>query len=65
MLPVEVKVLPTSKRLKQLIKEHDDVWVAIEDEPRPMQCFDNELGVSIMSQDGTHQRNVRLTDLDL
>lgn len=54
-----IQLLPQTKRLKQLIKDHGDVWLCIS-LPHPMQCFNNDEGVRIESLDGTHCRNVRL-----
>jgi hypothetical protein len=57
-----VKLLPNTKRLKQVIKEHGHVWNLLQG-PMPMQCFDNELGILIKSLDDKHVRNVRVTDV--
>jgi hypothetical protein len=65
MLPPRAKLLGNSKRLKQLIKEHGDVWVVHHTEAVPMQCFDGGMGVFISCLTAKHSRNVRLTDLDI
>jgi len=49
-----------SKRGKQLVKEHGDLWQH-RFGPRPMQCFDNELGIQIETIDGCqYRRNIRV-----
>ena len=50
-------------RLKQLIKEHGNVWV-VKHGPEKMQCFGNEDGFGIESLDGNHFRNVRENDIE-
>lgn len=65
MLPTRAKLLGNTKRLKQLIKTHGDVWIVHHTEAVPMQCFNDDLGVFISSLDALHSRNVRLTDLDI
>lgn len=59
---MNVQLLPTAARLKQLITEHGDVWLALT-EPAPLQCFNNDDGVCIRSPDGTHVRNVRINSI--
>lgn len=63
-----VILLPNTKRLKQLIKEHGEVW-QITGNPEPMQCFNNDMGIAIQSivddiNVREHSRNVRLTDIE-
>ena len=58
-----VKLLPNNMRLKQLIKEHGNVWV-VKHGPEKMQCFGNEDGFGIESLDGNHFRNVRENDIE-
>jgi len=58
-----VRLLPNNMRLKQLIKEHGDIW-HIEHGPEPMQCFGNNDGFGIRSTDGKHFRNVRPSDIE-
>ena len=56
------KVTANSKRGKQLIKEHGDVWYMTTGVSWRMPCFDGALGFSIYSLDSTHGRNVRMID---
>ena len=61
------KVSPNSKRGKQLITAHGDIWQLVpmgdgKSMARPLQCFDNNLGFTIKSLDGYHSRNVRMID---
>ena len=58
-----VKLLPNNMRLKQLIREHGDIW-SIEHGPLPMQCFNNDAGFGIRSKNEKHFRNVRPTDIE-
>lgn len=52
-------VAQASKRGKQLIKKHGDIW-RIEKGPVPMQCFDNADGYRVRSVDGCgYFRNIR------
>ena len=57
--PVErVTLLPATKRLKQIIREHGaHGWVVME--RRPVECFHGEIGVWITSPDAAHDRWVR------
>ena len=57
MHKVECKILPKTKRLKQLIKEHGEEWSAISS-VQPVMCFDNDLGVKVLSKLG-HVRWVK------
>jgi len=57
------RLLPNTARLKQLIREHGDIW-EIEHGPEPMQCFNNDNGFGIRSKDGRHFRNVRPDDIE-
>ena len=52
----------TTNRLRQLIRDHGITWMTT-DTSRTMQCFGGDAGVAIISLDGRHERNVRLTDL--
>ena len=65
MLPTQATLKGNTARLRQLIKEHGSLWVIHSHDPEPMQCFNGELGVQICSFEGSHLRNVRLTDLDI
>lgn len=56
-------LLPATKRLKQLIKAHGEVWTEVE--RRPVACLGDEVGVFIRSPDGAHTRWVRETDVSL
>jgi hypothetical protein len=56
---MKIKLLPTNNRLKQLIKEHGDIWIFIE--RRFIQCF-NDIGIKIQSVNGEHQRWIREND---
>ena len=62
MTETTVTLLPTSKKLKQLIKQHGDQWIPL-GEPKPLQCFNNEMGLLIASQDKKHFRNVLVSDV--
>lgn len=54
---------PTTKRLKQLIREHGATgWTELRSDP--VACFGGDDGVLIASPDGTHTRWVRPTDLE-
>jgi hypothetical protein len=57
-----VTLKPTTKRLKQVIQEHGAIWLVLEE--RPTACFDNELGLFIEAERGTHQRWVRPSDVE-
>lgn len=55
-----IRVFATSKKGKQLIKKHGDVW-RIAKGPKPMQCFSNEIGYYIETVDGCeYGRNIKL-----
>jgi len=57
-----IHVQAVSKRGKQLIKEHGNLWSHIEG-PHPMQCFDGAQGIRIGTTDGCdYTRNVRTTN---
>ena len=59
-----VEILPNTKRLKQLIKEHGEFWECVS-EPRAMVCFDGEMGMLIRSigDEPKHVRNIMLADV--
>ena len=61
--PRRIKLLPATKRLKQIIHDHGNIWKVLEP-PRPMQCFDNQMGIRIQSMDGKHERNILVTHKD-
>lgn len=58
-----VKLLPVSKRMKQIIAGLGDEWWTNRD-PEPMQCFNGDLGVFIWTAGHESERNVRLTDIE-
>jgi hypothetical protein len=56
-------LLPTTKRLKQLIHQHGSEWIIVQ-ENVPVQCFsDSKIGTKICSQNLHHSRWVRPSDL--
>ena len=59
-----VEILPNTKRLKQLIREHGEFWECVQ-EPRAMVCFDGEVGMLIRSigDEPHHVRNIRMKDI--
>ena len=59
-----VILLPNTARLKQLRKEFGSTWSMVAP-PEPMQCFDGDMGMRIVSIDGKHVRNARLTDIEV
>lgn len=63
-----VRLNPTTKRHKQVIREHGALWVC-EDSDGPKMCFNGERGVFITpllsDMTGGNGRNVRLTDVTL
>jgi hypothetical protein len=54
-----VKLKPNTNRLRQLCRDHGDVW---DTDPIAgawlMPCFKGELGITIISKDKSHHRNV-------
>ena len=56
----QCKVTATSKRGKQLITEHGDIWNMTTGVSWRMPCFGGALGFSIQSLDGSYGRNVRM-----
>jgi len=57
-----VVLKPTSKRLKQVIREFGSEWLFIA--RKSMQCFGGREGIQIKSMCGKHTRNVELSDID-
>ena len=58
------KLLPNTKRLKQLIKQHGDEWIVVQ-ENVPVQCFtDSDVGTKICSLNLHHSRWVRPCDIE-
>jgi hypothetical protein len=65
MLKVGEKVVvscPKSKRLKKLVKDYGEVWEVLS-EPKPMLCFDGELGLLVSAQQSVCIRNLLLSEL--
>ena len=58
-----VKLLPTTKRMKQIIAGLGNEWWTNR-EPETMQCFNGELGLFIWTTGHKSERNVRMTDID-
>lgn len=56
-----ITLLPTSNRLRQLIRDHGDQWVVTRD--MPCACFGGQEGLEIQSPDHLHIRWVRITDV--
>ena len=57
----KVILKPNNKRLKQLIKEHGELW-SVDIEARPVQCFNGGLGVFISTVG--HSRWVKPEDIE-
>lgn len=55
----QITIEPNTNRLRQLVRDHGDVWNEITS--FPMSCFNGGLGVQIMSLDMQHIRNVPIT----
>lgn len=58
-----VTLLPKNRRLKGLITEHGSQWIVLN--TMPVACFGGEVGIRIQSPDKTHDRWVRLTDIEV
>ena len=58
---VKCKIIPNNKRLKQLVKEYGEIWYVISPIKRFI-CFNNELGVTVESLNGEHERHVQYPD---
>lgn len=52
---MKCKILPNNKRLKQLVKEHGEVWNQLTGIEFP-HCFNGEPAVLIESLDRSHKR---------
>ena len=52
-----LRLEPISKRGKQLVKEHGEVWRFIRWDGMP--CFSGDVGIRITSLDDAHTRNIR------
>jgi hypothetical protein len=57
-----VRLLPNSKRLKQVIKEHGNRFRILAP-PAPLQCFGNNTGVQAESVKTKHFRNILIEDV--
>ena len=57
-MKINVRIVPNTARLKQLVREHGNIWTQLSDS-EPMQCFNGDHGTRIRSLDETHVRNVR------
>lgn len=53
----QVEVLPASKRLKQVLREHKGPWFEVM--RLRIMAFNNEIGVLVRNEAGTHERWVR------
>lgn len=49
-----VRLIPATKRLKQVRKVHGELWRVLHE--APVLCFDGAQGLFIESLDGTHTR---------
>lgn len=49
------ELIPTNKRLKQLVKEYGKTWKAISPICNPI-CFDGRKGIKIQSLNKNHER---------
>lgn len=58
-----MKLIGTTKRLRQLIRSHGSTGWRVLRGPEPVACFNNEPGVFVESPTGTHTRWVRPSDL--
>ena len=56
----QVTLSPNTNRLRQLCRDHGNVWWSDPAGPRPMPCFKGQQGLNITSLDGEHNRNVLL-----
>ena len=56
---MKIKLLPTNKRLKQIIKEYGEIWKIID--KKHVQCF-NDIGFKIKSLDNNHERWITEND---
>lgn len=54
----EVRLMGNSKRLKELVRLHGDVW-RVRRLEMSVQCFNGDPGVFIEALDGAHSRWVR------
>lgn len=48
-------ITSNNKRLKQLVHDHGDQWEIIS-MPKPLQCYNNNIGIKVRSLDGLHER---------
>lgn len=67
----KVKMLPKNNRLRQLIKDHGEIWeVDVKSGPHHMLCFNGQLGLAIKSLNVTkghrdHHRNILMSDVEV
>lgn len=57
----QVILKPTTPRLKRLIEDYGETWRFIKE--MPMQCFNGDIGVNIISFDG-YMCNIRKSDME-
>jgi len=57
----QVKLLPNSKRLTDLITTYGNIWNVIHKKEMP--CFENNIGVLIESLDESYRSNMLLVDI--
>ena len=68
----KVKIKGSSNKLRTRIAQFGEVWdcpklapgTHSSNEPRTMGCFQGQMGVTIVSEDGVHIRNVRMSDIE-
>ena len=56
-----IKIRPTTNRLRQLIRDHGEVWEMMQ-APKLIPAFRDDRGVEVRSLNGRHIRWVRLKD---
>ena len=54
MMDKRIEILPATKRLKQVIREHAGPWMELE--RGPVACFEGRIGVLVGNKAGTHTR---------
>jgi len=54
---MKVKIKPNTNRLRQLVRDHGDIWTIISG-PHNMVCFNGQPGFNVDSLDETHNRNI-------
>lgn len=58
----QIILKPTTHRLKRLIEDYGETWRFIKE--MPMQCFNGDIGINIISFDG-YMCNIRKSDMEL